>query len=479
MWHPLPRTPLRWPGAQRTWLRVLGPNDGKILGEIELMHADDVALVAQSVLRGQALLSTVTALQRAQWLKALAQKVRSAKNDLAHLIAAEGGKPLKDAQVEVDRAALTFDLCAEEALRIHGDQLPLAHSPAARGKTAITLREPIGPVLALSAFNHPLNLLAHQVGTALASGNAVVFKPSPATPFCAEWLADSLREVGVPTDVALVCHADVPVIELLVQRAEFQFVSFIGSARVGWQLRRLLAPGTRLALEHGGVATAILFPDADLGLAATTLVRGAFYHSGQVCISTQKIFVHESIWDAFSASLVASTRQLKVGDARDEKTDLGPLIRHSEVERLHTWIEEACLLGARVLLDGRTDHSAPYLGPTILSHVPPEATLMTEEAFGPIVCLVPFTDATEAYRAIEHSPFHFAAAVYTQDLARGFEAATKLSAMNVMVNDHTAWRVDEMPFGGHRQSGLGMGGVRWAIEEQTRLKQVVLPMHRS
>lgn len=479
MWHPLPRTPLRWPGPQRPWLRVTNPNDGKLLGEVELLHPDDVAVVAQMALRGQASLANVSPLQRAQWLKNLAQKIRSAKHDLGLLIATEGGKPLKDALVEADRAALTFDLCAEEALRLHGDQPPLAHSPAARGKTAVTLREPIGPVLALSAFNHPLNLLAHQVGTALASGNAVVFKPSPATPYCAEWLADGLRDVGVPADAAVVCHADVPIIELLVQRPEFQFVSFIGSAHVGWQLRRLVAPGTRLALEHGGVATAVLFPDADLGLAASTLVRGAFYHAGQVCISTQKIFVHESIWDSFCASFVASARQLKVGDARDEKTDVGPLIRQSEVERLHAWIEEACRLGARVLLDGRTDHSAPYLGPTVLSHVPAEATLMTEEAFGPIVCLVPFTDVQDAYDAVAASPFHFAASVYTQDLPRGFEAATKLSAMNVMVNDHTAWRVDEMPFGGHRQSGLGMGGVRWAIEEQTRLKQVVLPMRRS
>jgi acyl-CoA reductase-like NAD-dependent aldehyde dehydrogenase len=460
--------PLRWPGKSRSQLSILSPNDASTIAHIEQISLTDIDWIARNTLAGQKKINLVSADERATWLKNISQKIKSDADILAQLIATEGGKPLKDARVEVQRAALTFELCAEETLRIHTEH------PASLPKKAFTVREPIGPVLALSAFNHPLNLLAHQVGSALAAGCSVVLKPSPGTPLCAEWLKDTLNSVGVPDEVVILCHAQISEIEALVARAEFQFVSFIGSAKVGWELRRKIAPGTRLALEHGGVAPAVICEDADLELASTALCKGAFYHAGQVCISTQKIFVHKSVYLDFSKLFIEKAKRLVVGDARDEKTDVGPLIRPIEKARLLNWIEEARTLGAKVLLEDSLDRGPQYLGPTILAEVSLEAQIWREEAFGPVVCLSAFDDINPIYQALEECPYHFSASIFTKNQDRALEAAKLLPAMSVVVNDHTAWRVDAMPFGGHRQSGLGMGGVRWAVEEQTRLKLVSL-----
>jgi len=330
-------------------------------------------------------------------------------------------------------------------------------------------------VLALSAFNHPLNLLAHQVGSALAAGCVVVFKPSQSTPLCGEWLLKTLKEIGVPADVVMLCHAAVPEIQALVARPEFQFVSFIGSAKVGWDLRTRLAPGTRLALEHGGQAPAIVWDDVDLAKAIPALLKGAFYHAGQVCISTQKIYVHKKIWDKFCQDFIQGAQKLVVGDARDENTDIGPLIRPGEKIRLQEWLSEARGLGAKILLEDSQDRGVHHMGPTILSHVPHSAKMWREEAFGPVVCLAVFSEAESIWQELRENPFQFEAAIFTQDQARIEEGIKNIAAMTVVVNDHTAWRVDAMPFGGHRQSGLGMGGVRYSVEEQTRLKQIILP----
>jgi acyl-CoA reductase-like NAD-dependent aldehyde dehydrogenase len=273
----------------------------------------------------------------------------------------------------------------------------------------------------------------------------------------------------------MMCHAAIPEIQALVARPEFQFVSFIGSAKVGWDLRTRLAPGTRLALEHGGQAPALVWDDADLTKAIPALLRGAFYHAGQVCISTQKIYVHQNIWDAFCVAFVGSAKTLVVGDARDEHTDIGPLIRPAEKIRLQEWVSEARSLGANILLGDTQDRGIYHMGPTILSHVPHSAKIWREEAFGPVVCLEVFSETESIWQELRENPFQFEAAIFTQDPVRIDEGIKNIAAMTVVVNDHTAWRVDAMPFGGHRQSGLGMGGVRYSVEEQTRLKQIILP----
>ena len=471
--QPALRTPLRLASASRAWLLVYNPNDGSVLGEVEQLSLQDLDALLSEVLAGQKLLACTPPSQRAGWLKHVAQEIRHQQESLALLIATEGGKPLKDAKLEVERAAHTFELCAQEALRAKEELLSLADTPAGATKRSLLRREPIGPVLALSAFNHPLNLLAHQVGSALAAGCAVVFKPSPATPYCAEWLADALVRSGAPSSVAQVTHAEVEVIEALLARPEFQFVSFIGSAKIGWELRKKLAPGTRLALEHGGQAAAMVLADADVDAAVKALIRGAFYHAGQVCISTQRIYLHSDVAERFTQAFVAAAKKLVVGDARSAASDVGPLIRPAEKQRLLEWISEAQSAGAQLLYSSPHDNER-MLGPHILRHVPVHCRLWREEAFGPVVCLATFHEPATVYEELARNPYHFQAAVFTSDQARALEACERLSAMTVVVNDHTAWRVDSMPFGGHRQSGLGMGGVRWAVEEQTRLKQVIL-----
>lgn len=475
MWTPNARYPLTLPAADRPWREVFSPNDGATLGSFQQLAPADVEAVAQRALAGHAGLRSVSGSARAETLRAIADGITRTSELLAQMIAASGAKPLKDARVEVQRAALTFELCAREALALATPPSAIfaASSPAAVAKRFRFHREPIGPVLALSAFNHPLNLLAHQVGTALAAGNSVVLKPSPAAPHCAHWLFDHLAPL-LPEHTLQLVHAEVPQIEALVARPEFQYVSFIGSARIGWQLRRLLAPGTRLALEHGGTAAAVLLPDADLAKAARALLRGAFYHAGQVCISTQKIYLHASIFEEFCQLFVSEARRLKTGDARDADTDVGPLIRLEEKVRLQDWIHEAQVLGAKLLL-APEERAGNFLTPTILAETPAQAKLMREEAFGPVVNLLRWSDERALLRELEASPYHFAASVFGLDHGELERWARALPAMSVVVNDHTAWRVDEMPFGGHRQAGLGMGGVKFSVEEQTRLTQVTWP----
>lgn len=465
---------LRWPGDKRSAAEVLSPNDGKKLGMVEQLTQADVEWLAGLVVVGQDKLNACAPRERAQWLKDVARLIRAQRESLALLIATEGGKPLKDALVEADRAAVTFDLCAEETLRLGSETLPLVQTAAGDQKLAFTLREPIGPVLAISAFNHPLNLLAHQVGTALAAGCAVVFKPSSGTPYCGEWLAEALLSVGVPPEAAVVCHGQVAQVEQLATRPEFQFVSFVGSAKVGWELRRKIAPGTRLALEHGGQAAAIVWDDADLEKAVTSLVKGAFYHAGQVCISTQKIFVHEKVSAAFTSLFSQATGQLVTGDARRADTDVGPLIRPGEKARIQAWLQEALDAGA-TLAHGELDEAKNTLmKPVVLTNVPTSCKVWREEVFAPVVSINSFSEVSSVFEDVENSPFHFEAAVFTQSLPRALAAVKKLSAMTVVVNEATTFRMDAMPFGGHRQAGLGMGGVHYAVEELTRLKQVVI-----
>ncbi len=472
------RVPLRWKSDSQNWHQVFSPNDQSLLGEIQRIDAQDIALIPARLREGQRSLSRVAAHQRAEWLKNVASNLRKDLESVARLIALEGGKPLKDARIEAARAAQTFDLCAEETLRRGGEVIPLERTAAGAGHLAFTLHEPIGPVLALSAFNHPMNLLAHQVGTALAAGCAVAFKPSSSTPFCAEWLADTLTVCGVPADVAILFHADSKDSEKLATDATFQFVSFIGSARVGWELRRRIAPGTRISMEHGGQAPAIVWDDADVAAAVKALVKGGYYHAGQVCISTQKVFVHEKIYPLFTAAFTEAVRKLKVGDATEEDTDVGPLITADEKKRVTEWIAQAVKKGAKVNFQS-ANLGGNFVQATVLSDVPTDARVWQEEVFGPVVCLNSFTDIREVYAALAENPYHFEAAVFTTSLARSLEAIRELAAMTVVVNNHTAVRVDEMPFGGHRLAGLGLGGVRWAVEEQSRLKQVLINSFRN
>jgi acyl-CoA reductase-like NAD-dependent aldehyde dehydrogenase len=342
------------------------------------------------------------------------------------------------------------------------------------GRLAFTQLEPIGPVLAFSAFNHPLNLIAHQVGPALAAGCPVVVKPAKATPLSCFRLVQILREAGLPDDWCQpLVTVDLDVANQIVADPQVAFFTFIGSSEVGWRLRRQLAPGARCALEHGGVAPVIVAADADLDYALPLLVKGGFYHAGQVCVSVQRIFADGRIAQMLATRIASVAEGLKVGDPTHAETEVGPLIRPGEVTRIGQWVQEAVQAGAGLLCGGRALPNNCY-APTVLFDPPAGTRVMQHEVFGPVVCVSPFDALDEAIQRANALPYAFQAAVFTRDLDTALRAARRLDASAVMVNDHTAFRVDWMPFAGLRHSGLGVGGIPHTMAEMQVKKMIVL-----
>lgn len=466
------RIPLKFTESQGKYKRILSPNDGSKVTETQEATEKDIELLLSETKEIQKSIAKLRPFERAKILKEVAAEIRSQEDFYARVIATEGGKPFKDAKVEAQRAAATIELCAEETLRLEGELVPMERTPAGKDHLSFTVRDPIGPVLAISAFNHPLNLIAHQVGTAIASGCSVILKPASATPVSAHLLLEAFHKAGLPKNGLRVLYAEIPLVTKLVTSSIFDFVSFIGSAKVGWELRRQIAPGTRLALEHGGQAAAIVREDADLEAATTALVKGSFYHAGQVCISTQNIFVHEKVYGEFLKAFTTKAEKLVVGSAVNENTDVGPLIRAEEVTRIQSWIQDAVKDGATVHIGNKANGN--YLSPTILTNVKRTSTIMKEEIFGPVVNINSYSDETDLLNFLNTNEYIFESALFTKDLSKALQIAKEISTMTFVINNHSAFRVDQMPFGGHKRSGLGMGGVKYAMEELTRIKQVII-----
>lgn len=470
-----PKIPLKITSSQGYWKPLYSPNNYQLLTEVQQATAEDIELILAGLELAQEEINKLSPLERSKIILRVAEKLHSQVDYLAWVIASEGGKPLKDAKVEVERAISTLKLCAEEAVRLHGEMIPMERTPAGKNHLSFTIRDPIGPVLAISAFNHPLNLIAHQVGCAIAAGCSIVLKPSSSTPICAFILEEAFHNSGLPLNVFRMVNCETKHSEVLASSPKFGYVSFIGSAKVGWEMRRKIAPGTRISMEHGGQAAAVIREDADLEHAVRSLIKGSFYHAGQVCISTQRIFVHEDIFLEFVTHFRSLAAELKVGPATEADTDVGPLIKKEEVTRIQSWIEEAVTAGAIIELGNNvTGNENQYLYPTILSNVSRQTKLMTEEVFGPVVAINPYRDENELYEYLNSNPYIFESSLFTQNISKALQTAKKASAMTFVINDHTAFRVDQMPFGGHGLSGYGMGGVKYMIEEMTRLKQVII-----
>lgn len=412
--------------------------------------------------------------RRIEILDRAARLVRDQAEFLAVEAAREGGKPLVDSRVEVERAMDSLRLCADFLRTDGGEAVPMGLNAASANRRTFTIAEPIGVVVAISAFNHPLNLIAHQVGPAIAAGCPVIVKPAENTPLSCWRLVRILHEAGLPPEW---CQALVTenheVAEALVTDRRVGFLSFIGSAKVGWMLRSKLAPGARCALEHGGVAPVIVAADADLDLAVPKLLKGGFYHAGQVCVSVQRIFAHRSIAPELTARLAEGAAQLRIGDPTEEATEVGPLIRPGEVSRVAEWVDEA-VAGGGVAASGGTVLSETTYACTVLEKPPVDSRISTQEVFGPVVCVYPY-EAIDAVIARANSlPYAFQAAVFTRDIATAMHASHGLDASAVMVNDHTAFRVDWMPFAGLRESGLGVGGIPYTIRDMLVRKMVVV-----
>jgi acyl-CoA reductase-like NAD-dependent aldehyde dehydrogenase len=412
--------------------------------------------------------------QRIEILRRLAALLEGKRDEFARLIAQEGGKPLTDARVEAERAIDGVRNAAEELRNFAGREIPMGLTAASTGRWAFTTKEPIGAVVAISAFNHPLNLIVHQVVPAIAVGCPVIVKPASMTPLCCLEFVRLAHEAGLPEPWCQTFVAeDRALAERLTTDPRVAFFSFIGSASVGWYLRSKLSPGTRCALEHGGAAPVIIDRSADLPAVIGPLVKGGYYHAGQVCVSTQRIFVHADIRAEFEERFAAEVGTLRTGDPLDPATQVGPLIHPREVSRVESWLEEATSGGGRLALGGER-LSDTTLQPAILLEPPLEAKISRLEVFGPVTAVYGFTELDDAIEAANRLPVAFQASVFSRELAPALHAAERLDASAVMINDHTAFRTDWMPFAGRRQSGLGVGGIPWTMRELGEEKMVVL-----
>lgn len=406
-------------------------------------------------------------------LKTAHRIASSRAEELAKAAAEEGGKPLIDSRVEVQRAISGLEIAVEHLALMAGTEIPMRISPESAQRMAFSFYEPRGVVLAISAFNHPLNLIVHQAVPAIAVGAPVIVKPALRTPLSCLNLMGIMMEAGLPEGWFQTLLLDNDATLKLVTDKRVSFLSFIGSSRVGWMLRSKLPPGATCALEHGGVAPVIVELDADVEDAIPRLVKGGFYHAGQVCVSVQRIYVHESIVDKFAKRFAAAASKLVVGDPLDAKTEVGPLIASSEVIRVNEWVQEACKAGAELLCGGKKISESCYQ-PTVLLNPTESVRLSTQEVFGPVVSIYSYKTLDEALERANRPFVCFQASIFTKNIDTAIYAAHRLEATAVMINDHTAFRVDWMPFGGRKDSGLGIGGIPYSMEEMSAKKMMVI-----
>jgi acyl-CoA reductase-like NAD-dependent aldehyde dehydrogenase len=407
-------------------------------------------------------------------LRRLARLMERDVEDLAMLIAREGGKPLTDARIEAARAVNGVDSAVGELEHHAGREIPMGLTKATEGRWAFTTKEPIGVVVAISAFNHPLNLVVHQVVPAIATGCPVIIKPATTTPLSCKRFVELAHEAGLPPDLCqLAVIEDNALAERLVTDPRVAFFSFIGSAKVGWYLRSKLAPGTRCALEHGGAAPVIIDQSADLETLIEPLAKGGYYHAGQVCVSIQRIFVHKAIKQDLIERFTARVGKLQVGDPTLAQTEVGPLILPKEVDRVESWVKEAADSTGKITIGGKRISDHVY-APTVI--VEPAATVRvsTQEVFGPVTCIYGYRDLEEAITRANSLPVAFQASIFSRDINIALKAAQLVDASAVMVNDHTAFRADWMPFAGRRQSGYGIGGIPYTMHDMSQEKMVVL-----
>ena len=456
-------------------LAVTSPYDGRELDQVATAgpeHVDDAMSAAHELFRDKNAWLSIP--ERVEILNKTAAIMSSQIEDLTLLAASEGGKPFTDSKVEVIRAIDGVHLCAE-ILRAHpGSVIPIGTTKATSGRLAFTQKEPIGVVVAVSAFNHPLNLIVHQVGPAVASGCPVIVKPAADTPLSCLRFVEMLREAGLPDAWCQAIVADdIQTAEKLVTDARVGFFSFIGSARVGWMLRSKLASGARCALEHGGAAPVILAEPYDSEVALPSILKGGFYHAGQVCVSVQRLFVPSAEAPKFAAALAKRADALIVGAPEDAATEVGPLIRVGEVDRVAEWVDEAVAAGTELLCGGKKVSDTCY-APTVLLNPPVDTRVSTMEIFGPVVCVYAYDNIDDAVRQANSLPVAFQAAVFSNDNGQAMRLYKELDASAVMINDHPAFRDDVMPFAGLRESGLGIGGIPYTMEDMQIDKMMVV-----
>jgi glyceraldehyde-3-phosphate dehydrogenase (NADP+) len=460
-------------GKHEKSLTVSDKYSGASLADIPLISAEQMEEALQSATQASAALRKMSAGAKSKGLQALADLLRKDAEAYAQLIAAEAGKPIGYARNEIARCLVTLETAVGEALRFSGEVVPIDYNNG-EGKTAFTKRFPVGPIACISPFNFPLNLALHKIAPALAVGCPVVLKPAPQAPLTTLAFAALAHQTGLwPAGALNIFMADIPEAEKMVRDERVKMLSFTGSPQIGWHLKNI-AGKKKIALELGGNAAVIVDEDAPLESTANMVATGAFLYAGQICISTQRIYVHARIFDAFSQILAQKVNALKVGDPRDETVTVGPIIDKGHMQRISDWIDEALAGGARVLAGGKIidAHQALY-APTLLTNTQPHMKVCAQEAFGPVAILEKVENFEEAISRTNNSVFGLQAGVFTNRIDHMRMAHEMLEVGGVLINNIPGFRMDSMPYGGVKESGLGREGIRYAMEEMTEPRLLI------
>jgi acyl-CoA reductase-like NAD-dependent aldehyde dehydrogenase len=452
-------------------VEIRAPYDGSVIASVFQGRREHAEAAIGAAVKAFGTTRRLPAFERQRVLRRVAENITERKQEFARTMAQEAGKPIKAARTEVERASFTFSVAAEESTRIYGEYLPLDWQEFTAGRWGIVRRFPLGPIAGITPFNFPLNLVAHKVAPAIAAGCPLVLKPAPQTPLTALLLAEAVQQAGWPDGGLNVLPLSNDDAGLLVTDERIKLISFTGSAAVGWQIKKNCGK-KKVVLELGGNAGVIVHSDADLAYAADRCVAGGFAYAGQTCISVQRILVERSAFARFTDLLLEGVKKLKTGDPLDDSTDLGPLIRESDAVRASDWIQEAVRGGARLLCGGQ--RRGPMLEPTVLTGTRPEMKVNCQEIFAPVVTVEAYDDFNQALKQINNSPYGLQAGLFTRDAKLIFNAYEELEVGGLIAGDVPAFRIDHMPYGGVKDSGLGREGLRYAIEEMTEPKLLVM-----
>lgn len=453
-------------------LDILNPYDQSLLAQIPLHSYTECLAAIETAHRKWTNGPRMPKHARIAALRHFKQKLIEEKEIIIKLSVCEGGKPLRDTEVEFARALGGIDFCIEALGQMHGKQIPMGMTAPGHGHLAWTQRQPIGVILAYGAFNHPINLFIHQVIPAIALGAPTIYKPSDKTPLVALHLAQLLVDVGFDPADCQVILCDNDVASKLVSSPLISYFGFIGAAQIGWQLRSKLAPGVRCGLEHGGTASVVLGTDVDPRSLAASLTKAATYHSGQVCISTQHVYCPQAHIEQLQTELITQFKQIQMGDPNLADTEIGPLIHPSSLERIAHLVGDAHSKGARILCGGQA--KGPFFAPTLLAQLPPDAFIQNQEVFGPVLCLHSYDQIDQVIAELNSKPFAFHASYFGNQMDQALHFAHQVQAGTVLINEHTVFRTDWMPFGGWKESGLGSGGFPQTLTEYSSEKLVVM-----
>lgn len=454
-----------------TDLDIINKYTQKSATKVALADAEVIDKAITAAVAAQPALNKMPAYERQQILEHCIARFKERFDELAYALCIEAGKPIKDAQGEVTRLIDTFKIAAEEAVRINGEVVELEITARAKGYSGMTKRVPIGPCSFISPFNFPLNLAAHKIAPAIAAGCAFVLKPASRTPIGAIIIGEILAETDLPKGAFSILPCSREGADLFTTDERFKLLSFTGSPDVGWALKAK-AGKKPVILELGGNAACVVDHDTDIDDAVDRIITGAYYQSGQSCISVQRVIVHHSIYEKFKTAYLEKVSQLVEGDPLDPDTFIGPMIAESEAERLESWINDAVQKGAKLLCGGK--RNGAMLSASILEDVPKDCDISADEAFGPVSVLSSFSDFNDALAEVNNSQFGLQAGIFTRDIYKAHQAWDELEVGGVVIGDIPSWRVDNMPYGGVKESGLGREGIRYAIEDMTELRLMIL-----